>query len=461
MNQTTKKPWAGRFEGRTDPRVDEFTGSVAFDWRLALEDVAVNRAHGRMLNKIGLLSDDESREIQQGLDDIEAEIKDGRFHFRAELEDVHMNIEAALIEKLGPVGAKIHTARSRNDQVAADLRLYLRAGVDQVLGGLLNLRRALLAKAQGHVATFLPGYTHLQRAQPIRLAHHFLAYDQMLKRDQERFTQARARINQSPLGAAALAGTSFPVDREMVAQELGFEGLAANSVDAASDRDFVLDFLYAAATLMVHLSRLAEELVLWSSQEFGFVELADEFATGSSIMPQKKNPDVAELIRAKSGRVCGHLTAMLIVLKGLPLAYNKDLQEDKEPVFDTLETLKHILGLLPDVIASLAVKSERMLAACHEGFLEATDLADWLASRGVPFREAHRQVGELVKYCQAEGKRLGDLDLKEMIRFCPAAEAEIFEHLDLAKMVDRRTSLGGTSEPEVRRALARAAEELK
>jgi len=457
----TKKPWSGRFKGRTDSRVERMNASVGFDKRLALADLAVNRAHGRMLNRIGLLSDEEWDLIQKGLAEIEAEIKAGRFVFKAELEDVHMNIEAALTERIGPAGAKIHTARSRNDQVAADLRLFLRAGTDQVLAGITDLRKAFIDLARTKVDVILPGYTHLQRAQPVRLASHLLAYEAMLARDAERFGQARTRMNLSPLGAAALAGTTFEVDRESVAGELGFEGVAANAMDAVSDRDFCLDFLYSSAVLATHLSRLAEELVLWSSQEFGFIELDDAFCTGSSIMPQKKNPDIAELIRAKTGRVYGNLVALLTVIKGLPLAYNKDLQEDKEPVFDTLDTILEIIDVLPDMLATMAVKGERMRAACAEGFLEATDLADWLAGKGAPFREAHRQVGQLVGYCLAEGKTLTGISLEEMRRFCPAATEEVFAHLALEKVVDRRTSLGGVSREQVLAEIERAASKLE
>jgi len=456
-----KKPWAGRFKGQTDPRMDRFQASIGFDKRLALADVAVNLAHGRMLRRLGLLDDREWAAIETGLREIESDIRAGRFEFKLELEDVHMNLEAALIERVGPVGAKIHTGRSRNDQVAADFRLYLRSGVDEVLAGLKALRRVLVRLAREHLEVILPGYTHLQRAQPVRLAQHFLAYFQMLGRDAERFAQARARLNRSPLGAAALAGTTFALDREAVAAELGFDGPVLNSIDAVSDRDFALDFVSAAAVLMVHLSRLAEELVLWSSQEFGFIEMPDSFSTGSSIMPQKKNPDAAELIRAKSGRVFGHLTALLTMLKGLPLAYNKDLQEDKEPVFDTLETVLPILELLPDLLVGLRFREERMRAACLDGFLEATDLADWLAARGVPFRQAHQQVGELVGYCLDQGKRLGQLSLEELRRFCPRAEAEALTWLELEAVVDRRESLGGTGRSEVVRQIEAALKELE
>jgi len=454
------KLWGGRFGEKTDPRVDRFNASVSFDQRLALEDVAGNLAHGRMLHRIGLLDDQEWSRLEAGLKSIGERIKAGRFTFREEDEDVHLNIEAALTAEIGPAGAKLHTGRSRNDQVATDLRLFLRSGIDRVLASLRRLREVLVDLAQEHLETILPGYTHLQRAQPVRLALHLLAYQEMIRRDEERFAQARGRTNLSPLGAAALAGTTFPVDREGTARELGFDGLAENSIDAVSDRDFCLDFLHAASVLMVHLSRLAEELVLWSSQEFGFIDLADAFTTGSSIMPQKKNPDVAELIRGKTGRVFGHQMALLTVLKGLPLAYNKDLQEDKEPVFDTLDTILEILGLLPDMLASMRVNREVMRRACLKGFLEATDLADWLAGRGVPFREAHHQVGALVKHCLKEGRSIPELSLEEIKRFCPLAQEEIFGHLELERVVDRRASQGGTARVEVERMIRRAKEDL-
>ena len=454
------KLWDGRFGERTDPRVDRFNASVSFDQRMAPEDIAGNLAHGRMLHEIGLLDDQEWSRMEAGLKSLGERIRAGRFSFKEELEDVHLNIEAALTQEIGPTGAKLHTGRSRNDQVATDLRLFLRSGIDRVLSGLRELRKVLVDLAQEHLETILPGYTHLQRAQPVRLALHFLAYQEMIRRDEDRFGQARARTNLSPLGTAALAGTTFPVDRLRTAEELGFAGLAENAIDAVSDRDFCLDFLHAGSVLMVHLSRMAEELVYWSSQEFGFIELADAFTTGSSIMPQKKNPDVAELIRGKTGRIFGHQVALLTVLKGLPLAYNKDLQEDKEPVFDTLDTIEEILSLLPDMLASMKVNGEVMRRACLTGFLEATDLADWLAGEGVPFREAHHQVGALVKHCLEKGKAIPELSLEEVKRFCPLAREEIFDHLELEKVVDRRSSQGGTARPEVERMIREALAEL-
>ncbi len=451
----------GRFAKETDPRVDSINASIGFDKRMALEDIAVNLAHGRMLEKIGLLSSEEWAKIEAGLQRIRERIESGRFEFLIEHEDVHMNIEAALTAEVGPEGAKIHTARSRNDQVAADFRLFVRNGIDRVVKGLLSLRRALVKLAEDNLDTILPGYTHLQRAQPVRLALHLLAYDEMIKRDLTRFNEARTRTNQNPLGAAALAGTTFAVDREMTARELGFDRVIENSMDAVADRDFALDFMHAGSVLMVHLSRMAEELILWSTQEFGFIELADTFTTGSSIMPQKKNPDVAELIRGKTGRVFGHQMSLLTTLKGLPLAYNKDLQEDKEPLFDVLDTLEAILDVLPDMLLSMTVNRERMRAACARGYLEATDLADWLAARGVPFREAHRQVGGLVKYCVQADKALTGLSLEEIREHCPEADEGVLDYLDLEKVVDRRTSQGGTARSEVQKLIRKAQAEIK
>lgn len=454
------KLWGGRFSEDTDARVDSINASISFDQRMAGEDIAVNLAHGRMLQQIGLLSFEEWSKIEAGLERIREQVESGRFRFLIEHEDIHMNIEAALTADIGPVGAKIHTARSRNDQVAADFRLFVRNAIDRVSKGLLSLRRALVRLADDNLDTILPGYTHLQRAQPVRLALHFLVYDEMVKRDLVRFNEARQRANQNPLGAAALAGTTFAVDREMTAGELGFEGVIENSMDAVSDRDFTLDFMHAASVLMVHLSRMAEELILWSTQEFGFIELADTFTTGSSIMPQKKNPDVAELIRGKTGRVFGHQMSLLTTLKGLPLAYNKDLQEDKEPLFDVLDTLEIILDVLPDMLLSMTVNRERMRDACAKGYLEATDLADWLAKKGIPFREAHHQVGSLVKYCAGRGKALTELSLEEIRVHCPEAEKEVLGYLDLEKVVDRRTSQGGTARSEVEKLIAKAKNEL-
>lgn len=460
MADQSKRMWSGRFTDGQDPRVDEINASIGFDRRLAREDVAGNLAHARMLAKIGVLTAEELASVETGLNELLAEIESGQFRFREDLEDVHMNIEAALTAKIGPVGAKIHTGRSRNDQVALDLRLHLRSEVDRLIGLINRLRTALLDLAEANVEVILPGYTHLQRAQPVSLAFHLMAYFHMFSRDAQRFSQARERINLSPLGGAALAGTTFDLDREMTAAELGMAGVMPNAMDAVADRDFVLDVLYAASVTMIHLSRLAEELILWSSQEFGFIELADAYCTGSSIMPQKKNPDVAELTRGKSGRVVGHLMGLLMTLKGLPMAYNKDLQEDKEGVFDAIDTLAQLVDIVPDMLTTMTVRADRMRAACSDGFLEATDLADWLAGRGLPFREAHHQAGAVVAFCLAEGKRIGELSLEEIKRFCPLAEADLFEQLKLENLVDRRVSPGGTARREVRRQLDRARAEM-
>lgn len=460
MAETKKRMWSGRFAEEQDPRVDALNASIGFDQRLALEDIAGNLAHSRMLHRIGVLSREDLDHVEQGLAGIRAEVEAGDFEFREDLEDIHMNIEAALTAKIGPAGGRIHTGRSRNDQVAVDFRLHLRRGIDDVTANLDSLRAAFVSMAGDHLDVILPGYTHLQRAQPVRLGFHWLAYYQMISRDRDRFTEARRRLNRSPLGGAALAGTTFGLDREMTAAELGFDGVMPNAMDAVADRDFALDFLYASAVLGVHLSRLAEELILWSSQEYGFIELADTFCTGSSIMPQKKNPDIAELTRGKSGRVIGNLVALLTVLKGLPMAYNKDLQEDKEPVFDSLDTVLALTGILPDMLVSMKVNSDRMRAACADGFLEATDLADWLVGKGVPFREAHHQAGAVVKHCIGKGSRIGELSLKEMQTLVPLAEAGLFDHLTLESLVDRRSSQGGPARSQVEMQIAAAREEL-
>ena len=456
-NQT----WGGRFEEGMDPRVDRLNASVPFDQRLGLQDIAVNKAHGRMLNKIGLIGDDEWPALEKGLDAIAETIKTGDFDWKESLEDVHMNIEAVLTEACGPSGAKIHSARSRNDQVAADFRLFVLEAEGKVLDRLLDLRHALVDLARGNIDVILPGYTHVQRAQPVRLSLHLLAYAQMFGRDADRLADARKRADFSPLGAAALAGTTFPIDQAMTAAELGFGAVCDNAMDAVADRDFALDFLYGCAVLACHMSRLAEELVFWSSQEFGFIELADAFTTGSSIMPQKKNPDMAELIRGKTGRVYGNLVNLLTVLKGLPMTYNKDLQEDKEPVFDTFDTVMLVLDVLPDMLRTMTVKAEAMRAACLDGFLEATDLADYLANKGLPFRQAHHQVGALVKYCLDRGQRIVEVDLDELKKICPLVEADVFDYLALEKVVDRRKSIGGPAREEVLRQIDKLAGELE
>ncbi|MBI2458854.1 MAG: argininosuccinate lyase, partial [candidate division NC10 bacterium] len=390
-----KKPWGGRFEAETHGQVEAFTASIHFDQRLAPHDIAGSIAHARMLQKCGILSKAEVDAIVAGLEEILKEIERGEFRTDPALEDIHMHIERRLVEKIGDVGGKLHTARSRNDQVALDLRLYLREAIGKIRDQIRSLQEALVAEAEVHLGTVMPGYTHLQRAQPILLAHHLLAYFEMFQRDRDRFADCLTRVNVLPLGAGALAGTTLPIDRAYVAKLLNFPKVAANSVDAVADRDFAVEFLAGCAVLAMHVSRLAEELVLWASAEFGFIELPDAFATGSSMMPQKKNPDVAELARGKAGRVYGSLLALLTMLKGLPLSYNRDLQEDKEPVFDAVDTIRQTLDVLPPMLKAIKFRPERMRAAAAEGFLNATDLAEYLVTKGVPFREAHDTVGRI------------------------------------------------------------------
>ncbi len=455
-----QKPWGGRFSEATDKLVEEFTQSVHFDKRLAPYDIRASIAHARMLAKQKIISAEEAEKIIAGLEEIAREIEEGRFHWRPELEDVHMNIEAALYEKIGPVAGKLHTARSRNDQVATDVRLFLRDVVDEGVRRLRELRQSLVNKARENLEVILPGFTHLQHAQPVLLAHHLMAYYEMFRRDTLRLVAVRREINVCPLGSAALAGTPFPIDREMVARELGFEALSRNSMDAVSDRDFIISFLAAAATCLAHLSRLAEEIILWMSPEFGFIDLPDKLCTGSSIMPQKKNPDVAELIRGKSGRVFGNLLALLTVVKGLPLTYNRDLQEDKEPLFDTCDTLLPALRLATLLVEGLVPRKENMRAACQEGHLTATDLADYLVIKGLPFREAHHLVGQIVAFCEEKGLRLWEVPLEEFQKFSPLIEEDVYEWLTLEGSVKRRKVFGGTAPERVSEAIRAAEEEL-
>ena len=455
-----QKPWGGRFSEETDRLVEDFTESVSFDRRLALYDIRGSIAHARMLAKVGIIAQEEAEKIIAGLEEIAEEIRKGTFSWRRELEDVHMNIEAALFERIGPVAGKLHTARSRNDQVATDVRLFLRDVVDETLKGLLSLRRKLVEKAKEHLGLIMPGFTHLQHAQPVLFSHHLMAYYEMFRRDTERFRFVREELNFCPLGSAALAGTPFPVDREMVARELGFKAPTRNSMDAVSDRDFIVSFLSSAAVVFVHLSRLMEEVILWMSPEFGFVDLPDKLCTGSSIMPQKKNPDVAELIRGKSGRVFGNLFSLLTVLKGLPLTYNRDLQEDKEPLFDTADTLLSSLRLAALLVEGLRPRAERLRAACEEGHLTATDLADYLVLKGLPFREAHHVVGRLVAYCEEEGLKLWEVPLEKFREFSPLIEEDVYQWLTLEGSVERRKVFGGTAPERVAEAISAAEEEL-
>jgi len=445
------KPWGGRFAGRTDPRVEAFSQSVSFDHRLAACDVRGSIAHAEMLGARGIVPKGDARKIVSGLKAILREVEAGKFRFDPAYEDVHMNIEAALTKRIGAAGGRLHTARSRNDQVATAMRLWLREAIDEAGEGLRSLRRALVRQAEAGVDLVMPGYTHLQRAQPVTFAHHLLAYGQMFRRDGERLAEARARVNVLPLGAGALAGTGHPIDRRMVARKLGFAAVAENSMDAVSDRDFAVEFAAAAAIAMMHLSRLGEEIVLWTSAEFGFVELPDAFATGSSLMPQKKNPDVAELIRGKSGRVFGDLVALLTLMKGLPLAYNRDMQEDKEPLFDAADTLRAALGVAAPLVGALRPRAERMAEAAEGGYMTATDLADAMVRRGVPFREAHEAAGRAVRLAAGKGVPLAGLTRADLRRADARLDPADLRATGLARAVASRRSEGGASRASVTR----------
>ena len=450
------KAWSGRFSEPVDAFVQRFTASVSFDKRLAFHDIAGSLAHARMLAAQGVLSRADLKAIEGGLAKVRAEIRAGKFAWSVTNEDVHGNIERRLTELAGDAGKRLHTARSRNDQVATDLRLWLRDEIDDVLGKLAALEDALLAQAARHAALVMPGFTHLQVAQPVTFGHHLLAYVAMFERDRARLADCRRRVNVLPLGAAALAGTTFPIDREKVARELGFEGVAGNSLDAVSDRDFAIEFAACAALVMVHLSRFAEELILWMSPRFGFVKIPDRFCTGSSIMPQKKNPDVPELVRGKSGRVIGHLMALLVLMKGQPLAYNKDNQEDKEPLFDTVDTVKDSLQAFAALAAGLQPQAKAMRAAALQGHATATDLADYLVRRGLPFRDAHEAVARAVRAAEAAGCDLAALPLATLRRFSPKIGKDVFKSLTLEGSVAARDHVGGTAPARVREAIARA-----
>jgi len=456
----SEKPWSGRFTESTDSFVEAFTASVAFDRRLYRHDIAGSIAHARMLAHVGVLTHAECELIVKGLKEIEAEIDAGQFEWSTALEDVHMNIEARLIERIGDAGKKLHTGRSRNDQVATDLRLYLRDGIDEVNAAVRRLQEALLGVAERETDTILPGYTHLQVAQPITFGHHLLAWFEMLARDRERFTDCRQRVNVMPLGAAALAGTSYPIDRLHTAKALGFDAPAENSLDAVSDRDFAIEFVSAAALLMTHLSRFSEELILWSSSQFGFIELSDAFCTGSSIMPQKKNPDVPELVRGKAGRALGNLVALFTLMKGQPLAYNKDNQEDKEPLFDSLDTVLGSLKVFAEMIPAMRVKRESMRAAAQRGFATATDLADYLVRKGVAFRDAHEIVGRAVRHGIETGQDLSEMSIEGLQAFSPAIDSDVYAVLTLDGSVAARNHVGGTAPEQVRAAIKRAHKRL-
>ncbi|KXT63779.1 argininosuccinate lyase [Streptococcus sp. DD04] len=455
------KLWGGRFEGSLEAWVEEFGASIGFDYRLAPYDLRGSLAHVQMLGETGVIAPEEAKAIQKGLEELLADYEAGLIEFDVTNEDIHMNMEALLTEKIGPVAGKLHTARSRNDQVATDMHLYLKDQLQQIGDKLLHLRQVILDLAEEHVETVMPGYTHLQHAQPISFAHHLLAYYQMFSRDSERFTFNLKHADLSPLGAAALAGTTFPIDRERTAELMGFADIYHNSLDAVSDRDFILEFLANSSILIMHLSRLCEELINWCSYEYGFVSLSDTFSTGSSIMPQKKNPDMAELIRGKSGRVYGHLISLLTVMKSLPLAYNKDLQEDKEGMFDTVDTIQKSLDIMAGMLSSMTINKERMLSSTQQDFSNATELADYLAKKGLPFREAHEIVGKLVLECSKAGYYLQDISLERYQQVSPLIEQDIYQTLQSQTAVQRRNSLGGTGFAQIRKELVRAKNELK
>jgi argininosuccinate lyase len=456
----SKGTWSGRFGEPVDELVKRFTASVDIDRRLAPYDIAGSLAHARMLAACGVIDKGELAAIERGLKQIRAEIAAGRFAWTLEAEDVHLNIERRLTELVGDAGKRLHTGRSRNDQVATDVRLWLRDEIDAIRALLTALCTRLLERAERHAALVMPGFTHLQVAQPVTFGHHLLAYFEMFARDRARFADCRRRVNLLPLGAAALAGTGFPIDRERVARELGFDGLCANSIDAVSDRDFAIEFSSAAALAMLHLSRLSEELVLWMSPRFGFVRLPDRFCTGSSIMPQKKNPDVPELVRGKSGRVFGDLVALLTLMKAQPLAYNKDNQEDKEPLFDAADTLRDSLAVFAELVAGIEPVPEAMRAAALEGYSTATDLADYLVTKGVAFRDAHEAVARAVREAEAAGCDLSGLPLAVLKRFSPAVGEDVYRSLTLEGSVARRSHPGGTAPSQVRAAIARARKRL-
>ncbi len=443
------KLWGGRFEASTDSMMEQFSQSVQFDKRLYNEDINGSMAHARMLLSCGILSSEDVESICQGLEQIRGEIERDEFQWSNSLEDVHMNIESALTAKVGDAGKKLHTGRSRNDQIATDLRLYLRGQLDSTCQALTVLQTALVDLAKSEASTIMPGFTHMQPAQPVTCGHHLLAWNEMLERDYQRFQECRKRINISPLGCAALAGTSYPIDREMTAVELGFSSVSANSLDAVSDRDFVMEFNACAAFLMVHLSRISEELVLWSSPAFDFIDLGDAFCTGSSIMPQKKNPDVAEITRGKSARVIGNLVALLTLMKGQPLSYNRDNQEDKEPIFDTVDTIQLCIRVYAAMFPGVTIKRDNMKKAAATGYSTATDLADYLVRKNIPFRDAHEIVGKVVSFAIQQGLALEQITLAQLHEFCDAIDEDVFEVLTLEGSVAARNHIGGTAPDRV------------
>jgi|TARA_B110000483_G_C18193238_1_gene541868 argininosuccinate lyase len=456
----TDRMWGGRFSEATDAFVERFTASIDFDKRLYRQDIQGSIAHASMLEKVGVLSSNEAKRVKDGLIEIQFEIEAGTFQWSVALEDIHMNIEAALTQRIGSVGKKLHTGRSRNDQVATDIKLYVRDEIDQILQLIKKLQQALVDLAERENSTIMPGFTHLQTAQPISFGHHMMAWFEMLDRDYDRFSDCRKRMNVSPLGAAALAGTTFPIDRDYTAQLLGFDRPTNNSLDSVGDRDFAIEFSACGSLLMIHLSRFSEELVLWTSAQFDFIELPDRFCTGSSIMPQKKNPDVPELVRGKSGRVFGHLSSLLMLMKSQPLAYNKDNQEDKEPLFDIIDTLKDCLFAYGEMMPAVICKKESMISATMKGYATATDLADYLVKKGLPFRDAHEVVGKAVGIGIQKGLDLSELTLAQLQEFSTLIQEDVFGVLTLAGSLNARDHHGGTAPNQVLKAVATAREKL-
>ncbi len=461
MSGNEKKLWGGRFKEETDKLIEQYTESVSYDKKLAPFDIAGSIAHVTMLGKQEILKEEEVSKIISGLNDILEEIENGQFEWKEKFEDVHMNIEKRLTEKIGTVGGKLHTGRSRNDQVATDARLFVRYEIENILELLKKTRKAFYTQAKKHMDVVMPGYTHLQIAQPVLYAHHMLAYYQMFKRDAERFKDTLKRVDVMPLGSAAIAGTSYPLDRKFTAELLKFNSVTRNSMDAVSDRDFVAETIFNCALVMTHLSRLSEELILWSTEEFNFINLPDAFCTGSSIMPQKKNPDVSELTRGKTGRVYGDLMAILTILKGLPLTYNRDLQEDKEPLFDAIKTVKLALAVNAKIVEGMEPKKERMKNQAPKGFSLATDIADYLAKKGTPFREAHRIVGEIVAFCLDSEKSLEDLSLEEFKRFSDIFEKDTLNLMSVEGSINSRNITGGTAKEQVLKELEKIENEEK
>ncbi|MEK6545202.1 MAG: argininosuccinate lyase [Nitrospinota bacterium] len=456
-----KKSWSGRFEKETNKLVEEFTASIPFDKRLYKQDIEGSIAHCLMLARCGIIKMAEAKRIVSGLKEIRREIEDGKFKFDISLEDIHMNIEKRLIDKIGPVGGKLHTARSRNDQVVLDIRLYLRDEIGEIIKLIKVLKKSFVRKARENIDIIMPGYTHLQMAQPVLFSHYLLAYYDMFERDEQRFADVLKRVNVMPLGSAALAGTNYPIDRKYIAKLLGFLQITTNSMDAVGDRDFSIEFISASAVLMMHLSRLSEELIIWSTSEFGFIELDDSFCTGSSIMPQKKNPDVPELVRGKTGRVYGNLMSLLTVMKSLPLAYNKDMQEDKEPLFDTVDTIKASLLIYSKMINTIKLKRERLKDVVKYGFMTATDMADYLVMKGLPFRGAHEVVGKAVFYCIKNNRLLSDLTLSELQRFSKKFKRDIFNYIKVENSINRKDIIGGTAKKQVLRRITEIEKAMK